>query len=334
MDERPAQNEDGRAATGAVRDGAGAGGIRHARRRRSAHAQGGLRGARLAVRSHLAGQSRRETRLRCVGTWRMPGLPLQEFTAVTAGPYLRIGVGLPGRVWSRREPVWIRDVTRDPNFPRAQVAERAGLHSAFALPILQGRRVRRRAGVLQPRHVRTDAELLAMMTDRVQPDRPVRRAEMGRRGSRPVLQAVARPVLRRDLRRLLRAGQSGLADGARILGRGNARAPRSWTSCIPTIGTPRSGRCRRCTTGERVIDFENRYRAKDGSYKRLQWTSAPFTPSGTRLRRRARRDRSPSRRGSTAAERRAAGATGPGARRRSHSAPSRPPWPRASSSPT
>jgi signal transduction histidine kinase/DNA-binding response OmpR family regulator len=33
-------------------------------------------------------------------------------------------------------------------------------------------------------------------------------------------------------------------------------------------------------TGERVVDFENRYRAKDGSYKRLQWTAAPFIHQG------------------------------------------------------
>jgi len=34
------------------------------------------------------------------------------------------------------------------------------------------------------------------------------------------------------------------------------------------------------TEGASVIGFENRYRAKDGSYKRLQWTSAPFIHQG------------------------------------------------------
>jgi PAS domain-containing protein len=34
------------------------------------------------------------------------------------------------------------------------------------------------------------------------------------------------------------------------------------------------------TTGERVLNFENRYRTKDGSYKWLQWQSSPFPMQG------------------------------------------------------
>ena len=46
------------------------------------------------------------------------------------------GVGLPGRVWASAAPSWIPDVTLDPNFPRAPVATREGLHAAFGFPIL------------------------------------------------------------------------------------------------------------------------------------------------------------------------------------------------------
>src|SRR5262245_66091405 len=79
--------------------------------------------------------------MRCVGTWHAPSLSIDEFTTVTKATTFARGVGLPGRVWETREPAWIPDVTQDDNFPRATVAESVDLHAAFALPILQGRRV-------------------------------------------------------------------------------------------------------------------------------------------------------------------------------------------------
>src|SRR5262245_42847844 len=49
-----------------------------------------------------------------------------------------LGIGLPGRVWSRHEPAYIPDVVHDSNFPHASVAASEGLHAAFAFPILLG----------------------------------------------------------------------------------------------------------------------------------------------------------------------------------------------------
>ena len=51
------------------------------------------------------------------------------------------GIGLPGRVWSSREPAYIPDVVQDSNFRRASIAAREGLHAAFGFPILLGSEV-------------------------------------------------------------------------------------------------------------------------------------------------------------------------------------------------
>ena len=48
------------------------------------------------------------------------------------------GVGLPGRVLETGEPAWIVDVTKDANFPRAQLARDIKVRAGFAFPLLVG----------------------------------------------------------------------------------------------------------------------------------------------------------------------------------------------------
>lgn len=48
------------------------------------------------------------------------------------------GIGLPGRAWSSKEPIWIKDITMDPLFLRASEATEAGLKGAMAVPVLHG----------------------------------------------------------------------------------------------------------------------------------------------------------------------------------------------------
>ena len=76
--------------------------------------------------------------LRCVEIWHRPGLDVTEFASASRQKTFRPGEGLPGRVWATTQPAWIADVTRDQNFPRGKVAAQAGLHAAFAFPILLG----------------------------------------------------------------------------------------------------------------------------------------------------------------------------------------------------
>jgi PAS domain S-box-containing protein len=103
--------------------------------------------------------------LRCETVWHVPTISVEEFVTLSRARTFSLGVGLPGRVWEGARPAWIPDVVKDPNFPRAPVAAKVGLHAAFGFPILFGQDV---LGVLEffSRDIREpDQALLDMMAD-------------------------------------------------------------------------------------------------------------------------------------------------------------------------
>lgn len=57
------------------------------------------------------------------------------FKEITEKSTFTKGKGLPGRAWESGEPVWISNVTKDPNFPRAQMAVGIGVKSGFGFPV-------------------------------------------------------------------------------------------------------------------------------------------------------------------------------------------------------
>jgi PAS domain S-box-containing protein len=84
----------------------------------------------------------RETNaLRCLDVWHMPSKSYPEFEASCRQRTFSSGVGLPGRVWASKEPLWVPDVVKDSNFPGAPIAAKENLHGAFAFPIMVGREV-------------------------------------------------------------------------------------------------------------------------------------------------------------------------------------------------
>lgn len=72
-------------------------------------------------------------RARCV--WAARIHKSTGFAQETRQMRLPPGMGLPGRVWTHREPVWIEDVGQDDNFPRAASVRIHGLHAAVAFPV-------------------------------------------------------------------------------------------------------------------------------------------------------------------------------------------------------
>src|SRR3954454_6828933 len=84
--------------------------------------------------------------LRRVALWPSPSIPYSRVEPLAASTTMPIGHGLPGRVWRSGTPAWIVDVTVDPDFPRAEAAKEAGLHSAFCFPVVSGEEL---AGVME-----------------------------------------------------------------------------------------------------------------------------------------------------------------------------------------
>jgi PAS domain S-box-containing protein len=101
--------------------------------------------------------------LRRAGCWHKATSAFPRFEAISRESAFALGIGLPGRIWASRRPAWIRDVTRDNNFPRLATAALEGLHGAFGFPVLLGQEV---LGVVEffCKHVREpDPELLEIM---------------------------------------------------------------------------------------------------------------------------------------------------------------------------
>ena len=222
---------------------------------------------------------RARNELKCVATWHPPRLPFEAFETATMETRLGHGIGLPGRVWACRQPAWIPDVTRDANFPRAPFAARAGLHSAFGLPIEQGTAFLGVMEFFSRDIVEPTPGLIAMMNTI----------------TTQIALYVQRKWAAEELDRFFRLSLDlfcvATFDGYFV------RVNPAWETVLgftveelrkspfmefvhPDDRTATTDVMSGLLSGARLIGFENRYRCKDGSYKWLQWTSAPFPAQG------------------------------------------------------
>src|SRR5258706_10961675 len=75
----------------------------------------------------------------CVESLKIPTKAVAEFIAEARKlTFQPTHEGLVRQVWVSGAPHWIPDVSRDEGFGRAGLAAKAGLHGAFAFPILAG----------------------------------------------------------------------------------------------------------------------------------------------------------------------------------------------------
>jgi PAS domain S-box-containing protein len=213
--------------------------------------------------------------LRCVDTWSASAAEFTEFDRASRQMTFSRGVGLPGRVWATGQPTWIPDVVLDPNFPRAEIAGREGLHGAFGFPILLRNDVQ---SVMEffSREIRApDEDLLSMLTS------------VGNQIGLFVDRRRAQEELDRfftlSLDMLCVAGFDGYFKRVnpawqRVLGYTEAELlARPYVELIhPDDREATRAEAGKLSDGHEVIYFENRFFHKDGTIRWLLWTSTPF----------------------------------------------------------
>jgi PAS domain S-box-containing protein len=75
------------------------------------------------------------TMLRCTCAWHAPAIAADAFVRASLDTSFVPSAVLPGRVWLSGEPAWVDDVRDRRDLPRAGAAARAGLRTAFGVPI-------------------------------------------------------------------------------------------------------------------------------------------------------------------------------------------------------
>jgi PAS domain S-box-containing protein len=161
--------------------------------------------------------------LHCLDFWQAPGTGAAQLQAASRRAAFAPGVGLPGRVWQSGDAVWVADVRREDNCPRAAEALACGLLSGYAAPVHSQGKV---LGVLEffnrAGHALEDdlRPLLAALASQVGQFLQRKRSEDALRQSHALLQSIAEgttdAVFVKDLRgRYLMINSAG----ARFLGK-------------------------------------------------------------------------------------------------------------------
>jgi PAS domain S-box-containing protein len=210
-----------------------------------------------------------------VAAWHEPGPLFATSALMTGDARLPLGVGLPGLTAQAGTPYWMPDVCEDATFQRTAMAEAVGLRGAFAVPIGGADQVIGSMTFFSSRRRERDEAMLQMLTGI---------------GSQ-VGQFIERKRLEDEVDRFFNLSRDLLCvatfDGH------FTRVNPSWQRTLqytpddlqnqsfldlvhPDDLERTIGAMQALAAGGDIVDFENRYRAKSGEYRWMQWTSTPY----------------------------------------------------------
>ncbi len=90
---------------------------------------------------------------------------LQRFCESTKVTEFKKGRGLPGRVMADCRPHWIKDVTKDHDFSRKQIAKELGIKTGFACPVMSEKEVVAVLEFFSTEVIEPDNQLMEVVSD-------------------------------------------------------------------------------------------------------------------------------------------------------------------------
>ena len=102
--------------------------------------------------------------LRYVENWHLPSVNVPEFLLISRQITFSPNVGLPGRVWTSGEPIWIESIFSELNFLRTSTAIQETLRSGFGFPLKNGSEILGVMTFFSQKIQSPQSDLLTMMT--------------------------------------------------------------------------------------------------------------------------------------------------------------------------
>jgi PAS domain S-box-containing protein len=101
--------------------------------------------------------------LNFVASWHLPSTDFSTFNSTGETTRFLPGVGIPGRIWVTKAPLWLDHIPQSERYPRTKTARSSGLKTAFGFPLLLGTEI---VGVIDffgCKLARHEPELVEMM---------------------------------------------------------------------------------------------------------------------------------------------------------------------------